>query len=147
MITEVIDLLDSGRDDRLVLLLSSVALREQLESEEESLALSQIASWLFEVAILTPTSHLSFTALQALQDFIPGYSTKEMDAAKAMLKCVTSLLSRLGAKDEILAGCSPEVISAKKIRPSKQSIEKHVRRGERIRAVERLLQVLELLAK
>lgn len=139
--------IDSGRDDRLVLLLNSAALTEQLESEEEKVAICEVASWLFEVAVLTPTSRLSFAALQALHDFISSDSMMKMDAVKAMLCRLTSILARLGAKDDILAGCSPDVEPTRKKRLSKHSTEKHIRRGERLRAVERLLQVLDLLAR
>lgn len=128
-------------------ILSSGGLTEQLENDCENTP--QLIVWLFEVAILTPTSDLSFAAMQVVSDLLSHHIIGNM-AAKAIIDCLPTLFLKLGARIEIITDCfhGANVEELDKANTSKaNSSNGYVRRGERKRAIERLVHILTLIGR
>lgn len=126
----------------LTSIITSSTFIEQLGSEEDSHNVSHIAVWLLETAVLTPTSQLSFAALQAIQVITASHSTCRIEVALAMSSHYSVVLSKLGAKDEKVKHDCDESKSKELVKS-----KAHIRRGERLRAVERLLEAMRSIVE
>lgn len=124
---------------KLTSILTSHAFTKQLGSEEDSQIISQMAGWLLETAVLTPTSQLSSVALQAIQVITASHSTCRIELTLAMSNRFSLVLSKLGAKDEKSKDASKS--------DSFDNTTAHVRRGERLRAVGRLLEAMDSIVE
>lgn len=133
----------AGQVGMLVHLLKSEILADQLGNDHKSV--HRMSTWLFEVALLTPTSDLSFAALQVITDLL---SQQNHIAATAIIDHLPTLLLKLGARTEIIDDCfrgARIVCPVKANRSKDRSGSGNIRQGERKRAIERLVQVLDLV--
>lgn len=126
--------------------LRSGALTEELGNDDKNV--NNISIWLFEVAILTATSDLSFAALQVIGDLLAHQ--KNYTAAKVIIDRLPTLLLKLGARREIINECFPAAnveVSPKQKNSKTNGKVGHIRRGERKRAIKRLVQILDLVSR
>lgn len=99
--------------------------------------------WLLEVAILTKTSTLSYAALRALRDAITISAWKVL---KIVLIHIPNVLIKMGGKVDVIRDC----FNCQENKDEDVSFSKannFLRHNERLRAMERFLQVVDLLAK
>jgi hypothetical protein len=132
---------DSQDVIRLTAILTSYVSVEQINNEEDNHIVSEIAGWLLETAVLTPTCQLSFAALQAIRTITSSHSKTRIEAAQAVSAHLPLVLSRLGANEGMLKNCLGSAVGSKGNQLRKFTA--HVRRGERLRAIERLLQAIQ----
>lgn len=136
----------SDQSNLLASILESGALTEPLERAAEDR--SKIIAWLLKVAFLTPTSLLSFAALQAMADVV---MQMELEAAqvKTVVQQLPEILLSFGARPDVIEACFQTPVSNREQMINGESATDliRLRKGERVRAVDRLLQGIYLLAE